>query len=295
MIGIQQREGVSGGPWARVSAQPPPPPPKKKKPPPTPPSAAPPPPPPPPRPLRCSTSSVPTTRRRTPSWPPRRPTSRGRRRAARRAPVHYRHSVTSRVPPPPLRAPPPPARSSSLWGAATCKLETRFYSAWSPRLKRKYDKVYCLQVLRSNATIAPYVLAMQQQQQQYHQYAIYQQQQVSNKPISVYRFLRRALTLCPQLCMGIQSGARFPARSADALSATLYGPFTQEIYRNRPIRPLEPGAYTRPFRLDVSEFWGIRWVITVTNTAQVQLRSGRVYAPDLNPQTYEIHPQIRLD
>jgi len=44
-----------------------------------------------------------------------------------------------------------------------------------------------------------------------------------NRPISVYRFPRRAPTLCPQLCMGIQPGARFHARSADALPATLYG------------------------------------------------------------------------
>jgi hypothetical protein len=51
-----------------------------------------------------------------------------------------------------------------------------------------------------------------------------------NRPISVYRFPRRALTLCPQLCMGIQSGTRFPARSANALFATLYGYFTQAIY-----------------------------------------------------------------
>jgi hypothetical protein len=35
--------------------------------------------------------------------------------------------------------------------------------------------------------------------------------------------------------MGIQPDARFPARSADALPATLYGHFTQAIYRNRPI------------------------------------------------------------
>jgi len=35
--------------------------------------------------------------------------------------------------------------------------------------------------------------------------------------------------------MGIQPGARFPARSADALPATLYGHSTQAIYRNRPI------------------------------------------------------------
>jgi len=33
----------------------------------------------------------------------------------------------------------------------------------------------------------------------------------SNRPISVFRFPRQALTLCPQLCMGIQSGACFPA------------------------------------------------------------------------------------
>jgi len=48
----------------------------------------------------------------------------------------------------------------------------------------------------------------------------------SNRTISVYRFPRRALMPCPQLCMGIQPGARFLARSADALSATLYGHFT---------------------------------------------------------------------
>jgi len=51
-----------------------------------------------------------------------------------------------------------------------------------------------------------------------------------NRPISVSRFPRRALTLCPQLCMGIQPGARFPARSADALPVTLYGHFIQAIY-----------------------------------------------------------------
>jgi len=56
-----------------------------------------------------------------------------------------------------------------------------------------------------------------------------------NRPISVYRFPRRALTLCPQLCMGIQPGARFPAWSAGALPATLHGHFTQAMYRNRPI------------------------------------------------------------
>jgi len=56
-----------------------------------------------------------------------------------------------------------------------------------------------------------------------------------NRPISVYRFPARALTLCPQLSMGVQPGARFPMWSADALPATLYGHFTQAIYRNRPI------------------------------------------------------------
>jgi len=61
-----------------------------------------------------------------------------------------------------------------------------------------------------------------------------------NRPISVYRFPRRARTLCPQLCMGIQPEARFPARSADALPATLYGHFTQAIHRNRPIASLRP-------------------------------------------------------
>ena len=63
---------------------------------------------------------------------------------------------------------------------------------------------------------------------------------LGNRPISVYSFPRRALTLCPQLCMGIQPGARFPARSADALTGTLYGHSTQAIYRNRPIgRPYQ--------------------------------------------------------
>jgi len=58
---------------------------------------------------------------------------------------------------------------------------------------------------------------------------------VSNRPISVYRFPCRALTHGPQLCMGIQPDTRFPARSADAFPTTLYGHFTQAIYRNRPI------------------------------------------------------------
>ena len=45
----------------------------------------------------------------------------------------------------------------------------------------------------------------------------------------------RVLTLCPQLCMGTQPGARFPAQSADALPVKRYGHFTSAIYRNRPI------------------------------------------------------------
>jgi len=59
--------------------------------------------------------------------------------------------------------------------------------------------------------------------------------QGGHRQISVYRFPRRALTLCPQLCMGIQPDARFPARIADALPTTLYGNFILAIYRNRPI------------------------------------------------------------
>jgi hypothetical protein len=66
--------------------------------------------------------------------------------------------------------------------------------------------------------------------------------QTNNRPISVYRFPRRALILCPQLCMGIQPGARFPARSTDALPATMYGHFTRAIYRNRPIHVLSQVA-----------------------------------------------------
>ena len=59
-------------------------------------------------------------------------------------------------------------------------------------------------------------------------------------PMWVHRSPRRALTLCPQLCMGIQPDARFPVRSADALPATLYGHFIQVMYRNRPIDPIKP-------------------------------------------------------
>ena len=72
---------------------------------------------------------------------------------------------------------------------------------------------------------------------------------VPNRPISVHSFLRRALTLCPQLCMGIQPGARFPARSADALPATLYGHFTQAIYQTRPIQLKLSSSVHRVIRL----------------------------------------------
>jgi hypothetical protein len=61
-----------------------------------------------------------------------------------------------------------------------------------------------------------------------------------NRPISVYRFPRRALTLYPQVCMGIQPDARFPAWSADALPATLYGHITQAIYRKQPVKHCPP-------------------------------------------------------
>ena len=76
-------------------------------------------------------------------------------------------------------------------------------------------------------------------------YAFLFHRPISHFRISVYRFPRQALTLCPQLCMGIQPGARFPARSADALPATLYGRFTQAIYRNRPITMLDGGKCLR--------------------------------------------------
>ena len=58
----------------------------------------------------------------------------------------------------------------------------------------------------------------------------------ANRPMSVDRFPRQAQTLSPQLCMGILPGACFLAPSPDAVPATLYGHFTQAIYRNRPIQ-----------------------------------------------------------
>jgi hypothetical protein len=64
-----------------------------------------------------------------------------------------------------------------------------------------------------------------------------------NRPISVHRFSRRAVTLCPQLCMGIHPGARFPARSAEALPAIVHGHFTQAINRNRPMKQNEDGGH----------------------------------------------------
>jgi hypothetical protein len=60
----------------------------------------------------------------------------------------------------------------------------------------------------------------------------------SSSTICQFRYIAsrvpcQALLLCPRLCMGIQRDAWFPAQSADALPATLYGHFTQAIYRNR--------------------------------------------------------------
>jgi len=63
-----------------------------------------------------------------------------------------------------------------------------------------------------------------------------------NRPISVYRFPRRALTLCPHLCMGIEPGARFPVQSANALPATLCRHFTQATCRIRPIALKKRGS-----------------------------------------------------
>ena len=60
------------------------------------------------------------------------------------------------------------------------------------------------------------------------------------------------LTLCPQLCMGIQHVARFPAWSADALLVALYGHFIQAIYRNR---PTTPHTHTTP--TDESTRWHV--------------------------------------
>ena len=66
---------------------------------------------------------------------------------------------------------------------------------------------------------------------------------VLNRPISVYHFLRGALTLCPQLCMGIQPGARFPARSADACPQLCMG--------ISPRRYTEIGLYPPRLVLDI--------------------------------------------
>jgi len=72
-----------------------------------------------------------------------------------------------------------------------------------------------------------------------------------NTLLSVYPFPRRTLTLCPQLCMGIQPGTCLPARSAEALPATLCGYFTQAIYRNRPIggSPTPTLRHTKRYRM----------------------------------------------
>jgi hypothetical protein len=68
-----------------------------------------------------------------------------------------------------------------------------------------------------------------------HRMTFESRHEAANRPVSVYRFPRRALTLCPYLCMGNHPCARIPAPSDDALPATLYGHFTQAIHRNRPV------------------------------------------------------------
>jgi hypothetical protein len=62
----------------------------------------------------------------------------------------------------------------------------------------------------------------------------------NNRPISVYRFQRRALTLCPQFCMGIQPGACFPHRPLTLCPQLRMGILIQAIYRNWPIAPPYP-------------------------------------------------------
>jgi hypothetical protein len=87
-----------------------------------------------------------------------------------------------------------------------------------------------------------------------------------NRPISVYHSPRRTLTLCPQLCTGIQPGARFPARSADALPATVYGHFTEATYRNRPIA-VDRGrilGLNNPLALSPS----VEWWITASHSPE---------------------------
>jgi hypothetical protein len=105
--------------------------------------------------------------------------------------------------------------------------------------------------------------------------------------------------------MGIHRDARFPELSADALPATLYGHFTQAIYRNRPIylwfwrRPWRAGdsaakeldgrgLHSSTFQFNLSCFgelplspcpidWGkIMHPTNPTNCAYVEPKSGRV-------------------
>jgi hypothetical protein len=121
-----------------------------------------------------------------------------------------------------------------------------------------------------------------------------------NRPISVYSFPRRALTLCPQLCMGIQPGARFSARSADAFPATLYGHFTQAIYRNRPIlltfiehqgthmvSSNQPSSQSPAARLKVLTLISIFGILTVDELSgfkQSGLRRERVSRKEDRPE-----------
>jgi len=66
--------------------------------------------------------------------------------------------------------------------------------------------------------------------------------------------------------MGIQPGALFPARSAVFLPATLYGHYTQAIYRNRPIL----------FRLSLA--WGLHNIVSLLVR---HFADARIVNPDI--------------
>ena len=88
-----------------------------------------------------------------------------------------------------------------------------------------------------------------------------------DRPISVYRFPRRALTLCPELCMGIQGDARFPARSADALPATLYGHFTHAInLLHSPRHEVDDSLNSRGVRFQCGELRGHKMPVSIWKT-----------------------------
>jgi hypothetical protein len=74
--------------------------------------------------------------------------------------------------------------------------------------------------------------------------------------------------------MGIKASTRFHARSADALPASLYGHFTQAIYRNRPIAaPYLDAAHHVPGH-GLVDLLGVRQVQAAHDAAaQVQFES----------------------